>query len=188
MKSRNPSARGFTLLELLVVMTIIAVLAGGIFSAAQFAIKKARSIQAQNMAVGLANGINNIKTDYGRYPYTGGKAEKFKSDSTFMNNLIGRDTTTNKRGRNFVDSMPIAKGNPPVGGLYYQGNTADLFDPWGNNFEISLDHDGDGQVSNPEGSDILNLKVAVISKGNDKLMTGTNDDGQDAVKDNVRSW
>ena len=109
MKSRNPSARGFTLLELLVVMTIIAVLAGGIFSAAQFAIRKARSIQAQNMAVGLANGINNFKTDYGRYPYPGGtKAEKFKSDATFMNNLIGRDTTTNKRGRNFVDSMPIA--------------------------------------------------------------------------------
>ena len=191
MKSRNPSPRGFTLIELLIVMTIIAVLAGGIFSAAQFAIRKARSVQAQNSAVGLAQGINNFKSDYGRYPYPGGtKAEKFDSNAAFMINLTGKDTEYNKRARNFVDGMPLAKGDPPVGGLYYQNNSAELFDPWGNYFEIRLDHDGDGQVDNPEGGDKLNLKVVVISKGFDKTMTGVSpeDPKVQATKDNVRSW
>jgi len=192
MKSRKITPRGFTLLELLVVMTIIAVLAGGIFAAAQFALRKARSVQAQNMAVGLVNAITNFRSDYGRWP---AKGEQHKSNSTFMAPLLGRDTSVNKRGRNFVDSMPVAKGNPPVNGLYYQGNTADLLDPWGNNFTIHIDDNGDGQVSNPDSvsggtgtSGPLYLKVAVVSAGVDKMMSGQNDEGQDATKDNVRSW
>lgn len=191
MKSRKPIARGFTLLELLVVMTIIAILAGGIFAAAQFALRKARTVQAQNMAVGLANSINNFKSEYGRWPATGG--ERHKSNSSFLTNMLGTDTSVNKRGIGFVKDLPVAKGNPPANGLFRTGNTAELFDPWGNYFEILIDHDGDGQITNPEGStsgtgSTLYLKVAVVSAGVDKLLTGNNEDGQDATKDNARSW
>ena len=191
MKSRNPFPRGFTLIELLVVMTIIAVLAGGIFSAAQFAIRNSQKVRAQHSAVGLAQGITNFTSDYGRFPFPSGtKAEKFDSNAAFMINLTGKDAEFNKRSRNFVDGMPLAKGAPPVGGLYYQGNSAELFDSWGNYFEIRMDHDGDGQVDNPEGGDKLNLKVAVISKGFDKTMSGVNPDDPKipATKDNPRSW
>ena len=191
MKSRQPIARGFTLLELLVVMTIIALLAGGIFTAAQFALRRARTMEAQNTAVGLAQAISQFKQEYGRWPATGG--EQHKSNSSFMTNLLGNDTTVNKRGINFAKDIRVAKGNPPSNGLYRTGNTGEVFDPWGNYFDIYIDHDGDGQVANPEGAGAgggttLYLKTAVISAGVDKTMTGTNGDGTDATKDNARSW
>lgn len=191
MKSRKSIARGFTLLELLIVMTIIAVLAGGIFTAAQFAMRKARQMEAQNTAVGLAQAISQFKMEYGRWPATGG--EQHKSNSSFMTNLLGIDTNVNKRGINFAKDLRMAKGNPPANGLYRTGNTGEVFDPWGNYFDIYIDDDGDGQVTNPEGTsagggNTLYLKVAVISAGADKTMTGNNGDGTDATKDNARSW
>jgi prepilin-type N-terminal cleavage/methylation domain-containing protein len=191
MKFRKSIPRGFTLLELLVVMTIIALLAGGIFTAAQFALRRARTMEAQNTAVALAQAISNFKQEYGRWPVTGG--EQHKSNSSFMTNLLGNDTTVNKRGINFAKDIRVAKGNPPSNGLYRTGNSGEVFDPWGNLFEIYIDHDGDGQVANPEGAsagggNTLYLKVAVISAGLDKKMTGSNEDGVDGIKDNARSW
>lgn len=186
MKSRKSNARGFTLLELLVVMTIIAILAGGIFTAAQFALRKARTVQAQNMAVGLTQGINNFKQEYGRWPATGG--EQHKSNSAFMTNMLGIDTTVNKRGIAFGKDLPMAKGNPPANGLYRTGDTGEVFDPWGNYFDIYIDDDGDGKIRNPEGGTDLFLKIAVISAGMDMTMSGQNAEGGDATKDNARSW
>ena len=188
MKSRNSTRRGFTLLELLVVMTIIAVLAGGIFAAAQFAIRKARTVQAQNMAVGLASAISNFRQDYTRWPVT---AEKSESTNELLIHLLGRDTSKNKRGRNYADNLPVGKNTS--GGLIYSGDTAELRDPWGELFTVHIDINNDGEISNPEGagsgsSGTLRLKVAVVSKGNDKMMSGINDDGQDATRDNARSW
>ncbi|MFM7181705.1 MAG: type II secretion system protein [Verrucomicrobiales bacterium] len=191
MKTRKRIARGFTLLELLVVMTIIALLAGGIFTAAQFALRKARQVEAQNTAVALAQAIGQFRQEYGRWPATGG--EQHKSNSSFMTNLLGTDTSVNKRGINFAKDIRMAKGNPPSNGLYRTGNTGEVFDPWGNYFDIYIDHDGNGEVTNPEGTGAgggttLYMKVAVISGSVDKKISGTNDEGVDATKDNARSW
>lgn len=191
MKSQKPNAPGFTLLELLVVMTIIALLAGGIFTAAQFALRRARTLEAQQTAVALAQAINQFKSEYGRWPATGG--EQHKSNSSFMTNLLGTDTTVNKRGINFAKDIRTAKGNPPSNGLYRTGNTGELFDPWGNYYDIYIDNDGDGQITNPEGTSAgggstLFQKVGVLSGGVDKQITGSNEDGIDAAKDNARSW
>lgn len=181
--------KGFTLIELLVVMTIIAILAGAIFAAAGYALKRARIVQAQNIAVGLVHGINNFQSEYNRWPFPGGtRAEQHQSNSAFLVNLIGRDRSVNKRGINFVDNIPPARGTPPVGGIVYSGNSGDVFDPWESFFDIFIDHDGNGEISNPDGGAPLRLRVAVFSKGQDGEATGTNSDGVDATKDNVRSW
>jgi prepilin-type N-terminal cleavage/methylation domain-containing protein len=192
MKSRSKFSRGFTLIELLVVMTIIAVLAGGIFAAASAAIRKARGVQAQNMAVGLANGINNFRSDYGRWPLPAGATStsdyKETVEQVFLDNLLGKDTTKNKRGRNFLDTMPIGKNNS--GGLIYSGTKADLYDPWGQKFTVAIDANNDGQIANPDGGTpaTLMIKVGVLSPGSDRKLDGSNDEGKDATLDNIRSW
>lgn len=189
MKATQPHRQGFTLIELLVVMTIIAILAAGLFTVAQSALRKARIVQAQNITVGLATGINNFRTDYSRWPYPeGDKVEQHQSDSAFMINLIGIDTTLNKRGRNYVDNLPQAKGAPPSNGIVYSGDSGDVFDPWQNYFDIYIDHDGDGQVTNPEGGDALRMKIVVVSGGPDMTLSGTNEDGKDATLDNAKSY
>ena len=79
MNSRPRYPSGFSVLKLLVVITPIAVLVGGIFYAAKFAHPYSYSpnnVRAQNCAIGLASGINNFRSDYGRFPFPGGiKAE-----------------------------------------------------------------------------------------------------------------
>jgi prepilin-type N-terminal cleavage/methylation domain-containing protein len=189
MKLHAPRPRGFTLIELLVVMTIIAVLAGGIFGAAQMAIEKTRKLQGQKTAVDLANAINKFRDEYSRWPYASdSKEEKNVSNAAFLDNLIGKDDTRNKKSINFTEGFPLAKGSPPIGGLAWKGDQAELFDPWENYYQIYIDHDGDGEVTNPEGGDPLRGKLFVISPGKDQTLSGQNEEGKDATKDNVRSW
>ena len=146
---------------------------------------------AQNTAVELAQGIKQFRQEYGRWPVIEG--EKHQSDATLLVNLIGYDTRINKRGINFMRNIGTAKGSPPINGLHRTGDTGEVFDPWGNLFVVTLDHDNDGWVENPEGPSghggtRLNLKVAVVSPGRDGAVSGKNQDGKDATKDNWRSW
>jgi hypothetical protein len=146
---------------------------------------------AQNTAVELAQGIKQFRQEYGRWPVIEG--EKHQSDATLLVNLIGYDTRINKRGINFMRNIGTAKGSPPINGLHRTGDTGEVFDPWGNLFVVTLDHDNDGWVENPEGPSgqggaRLNLKVAVVSPGRDGVVSGKNREGKDATKDNWRSW
>jgi len=186
---------GFTLLELLVVMTIIAILAGAIFATAGYALKKARIVQAQNIAVGLANGVNNFHSEYRRWPRTTSNPVNTGTDTAFISDLLGRDTSANrinKRNINFLDNIPPARGNPPVGGIVYEGTGGRILDPWEGPFFVYIrarmeTEAQPGEMPNPEGGDPLRIRVAVFSPGQDGEASGTVD-GVDATKDNVRSW
>ena len=190
MKNRLLPSKGFTLVELLVVMTIIAVLAAGVLVGGQAAIRNARRLQAKNIAVSLAGSVANYRSEYMRYPFPGGnKKEQMQSDATFISNLTGKDDTLNKKRINFLDGIPQAKGNPPAGGLSVIGSQSSVFDPYGNYYDIYIDHDGDDEITDPEGGgQPLSMKIGVISKGEDGMLSGQNPEGKDATKDNCKSW
>jgi prepilin-type N-terminal cleavage/methylation domain-containing protein len=64
---RRPRA-GFTLVELLAVMLLIAILLGIILGAALYLIKTARSNRSQHTATTLKTALVNYRHEYGRWP------------------------------------------------------------------------------------------------------------------------
>jgi general secretion pathway protein G len=65
---RFPSRSGFTLLELLAVMTIIGVLAGLIIGASKYAYQKSRRSSAAARIAALETALEDFKADNGYYP------------------------------------------------------------------------------------------------------------------------
>ena len=70
----RPSASGFTLVELLVVIAIIAILASVITVAASGAINAAKRAKAANMGTQIQTAILAFNTEYGVYPLPAGAA------------------------------------------------------------------------------------------------------------------
>ncbi len=60
--------RAFSLLELLVVLSIIAILAGLLLPVTNPVMNNARKVQAKNIEVQIVTAIRSFQTDYGVYP------------------------------------------------------------------------------------------------------------------------
>src|SRR5437868_8288931 len=65
---KDPNRKGFTLLELMVVIAIVAVLAGLMFPAVQSVLERAKKVQAKNDLTQIVTAINAFYTEYGKYP------------------------------------------------------------------------------------------------------------------------
>src|SRR5947208_11597536 len=68
MKFPAAKAHGFTLIELIVVILIIATLAALLVPAAQRTLDRAKSAQAKNDVTQIVTAVNAYYTEYGKYP------------------------------------------------------------------------------------------------------------------------
>lgn len=191
--------RGFTLVELLIVIAIIAVLAALGFAGIQTALKKSKTVQTLNLANNLNRAIQNFYDEYGSFPQetvlptpitTATGAEGVQ----VLLVLLAQETATsplNKRGIRFLEPTQ-AKGKK--GGLEYNvGSTVPtaMFDAWGEPFYIAFDDDYNDEIENPyknvadAGAALKNpeiirgVKAVIYSAGADKKL-GTADD--------VKTW
>lgn len=194
-----PSVRrlkGFTLVELLVVITIIMVLAAGGFAAGNAAIQKARRTTALATATSIESAVNAFYTEYGSMPKDGssdGTAEKTDASGTaFLKVLLGLEgsgsSVLNTRAIKFLSAK---EGKAKKNGLIYSANGSTvegLFDPWGGSYFVLMDLDYNEQLTIPStvkngGVTLNGRRVAVWSLGAD----GVKGSGG-AKNDDVTTW
>lgn len=174
LKSEQKSdRRGFTLMELLVVITIILILAGISFPAAQGVLAKAKKASAENMALQVRQAIAAYYTEYRRYPLPPGTASggdvTVVTDENLMDILLGADGNKYNPRRIAFFAGKKAKGN--ANGLVMNASGGGrLMDPWGQTFNVTIDTDYNNRVEATGlsgGQEIVPQSVVVWSTGED---------------------
>jgi len=161
----NPKFSGFTLVELLVTIGIIAVLAAILTPAVRKAMVQAQKSRAQTEMSGIAAAIKAYYTEYaiyptsdtnGKYDHTfGGKgnnAPENKRISEILDILRDRDTpanpghANNKRRIVFLEVPPNSMVGTDKEGFTYNEGEGYYLDPWENPYVITIDSDFDGEL------------------------------------------
>jgi prepilin-type N-terminal cleavage/methylation domain-containing protein len=190
MKTRPASRRaagGFTLVELLVVISIIVVLAAMSFGAANMAMNKAKKLQTANDARALKQAIQSFNSEYSRLPEFGAQGDEAQTDgeagAELLTILLGKEEVTdsmqNKKQIAFFNAK--VNKNKNKGGLVYssQGSGArpdGLYDAWGNPFYLKLDTEYDGELEDPfKQGNVVQDSVIVYSYGGDGKVGGGDD-------------
>ncbi len=194
MKKHHASlhSRGFTLIEMLVVITIIAVLAGIAFPVANGVMRRARNVKVQTVVKDLQVAVNGYHTEYsGRFPVpadSGSDTTVNTEDSEFLGALLGEeDNPMNAREVAFIE-LPLAKNG--VGGLSGTEGSYSLVDEWGNPYVVIMDTDGNNRLENP---DTGNQDSKVSSGASARLPASVivysfGTDGEEQTVDDVTSW
>ena len=185
-----PKARAFTLIELLIVITIVAILAGVLVPVLNNVKANALRTTAKNDCIQITQAINTFRMEYGRFPLNEASTndpDPIKTDANFMNVLFAQEDA--EQGRSALNSRGIvlfegkAQSRPGTHGVDKNGN---LFDPWGNHYEIRMDGNYDNKVDSfvPD-KDAIRKTVIVRSAGPDKVF----ETGKETRKtDDVKSW
>ena len=193
-KGSTLTPRGFTLLELLIVITIIGILAGIAFPVSNSVIKKARVTQCNQQMSNLITSLKGYQLEYGHVPIstTGADSEVTTDNAVFMLSLMGENPSSgnaykNPREIDFYEPNYTKSGR---GG--WSEDNQELADPWGEPFVILLDTDFDKKLINP--SDTTSASGSGASAAPSLLRkeiliySGGPDGDIDTWEDNVMSW
>jgi len=200
----------FTLIELITVIAIIMVLMGLLFPAINFAKLAAQKAQAKNDLSQIITAVNAYYTEYGKYPITSGSGNVTygvatgavgTNDQLFnvlqLTNTANQSNviTLNPRGIVFI-SIPAAKNSAsPKAGVTTSGGSAGAwYDPWGSQYNVTIDGGYANQIANPYSTDnpggtSLNVGVIAWSNGKDKTQGAAgNSSTTYGGSDDVISW
>ena len=206
------AADGFTLLELMVVILVMATLVALAFPVFQGVLDRARKLQAKNDLTQLVTAINAFYTEYGRYPLAAalqGADQSFVTDNSDVINALravalgaNASDALNPRKVVFFSAPDVKDPANPRGGVTAGGT---YYDPWGRDitlpesgvYHIRVDGNYDNSVANayidgsaggdPNNSYALRQGVIAWTLGKDKKL-GTNGNSSFTGSDDLLSW
>ena len=156
--------KGFSMIEMLVVIGIISMLAGILLTAVHSVRVTARKTRARNEVDQISAAWLQYQQDYRRFP------------RTVTLDHMNQQAVTILRG------SPAHADNPrSIVYLDFNTNTIQMVDPWNEPYYVELDTDYNNKIAagrSPTGQE-LPLSVAVWSRGPDK---------QPNTEDDIRSW
>jgi prepilin-type N-terminal cleavage/methylation domain-containing protein len=187
-RSNRRAHRGFTLVELLVVISIIVVLAALSFGAAQVAIKRANTLKTRTSAMAIYQAIDQYYQDYSKLPTLGASTDEIRTEGEsgieLLEILLGKeDDTGTMQNPKKVAYLAVETGKTKKkGGLIYSnggagGQIEGLYDAWGNAFYVKLDLEYEDEILDPlvQGNVVRNKKAIVYSYGVDGKIGGGDD-------------
>ena len=156
----NRRKKGFTLIEILVVMAIIGILAGLLFPGVGAAMNAAKKAHASNTCYNLKNSIGSYFTEYRRFPLPDGYQtpyDDFSTEDDFMDILLGAETAVgeekNPRGIVFFTGRTARRtgGNSYIKGVAMNRNGGgSLWDTYGRLYGVRMDTQNKSRFPNPE--------------------------------------
>jgi prepilin-type N-terminal cleavage/methylation domain-containing protein len=216
LEAMNRASRSaFTLIEMLVVISIIIILMGLLFPAFKGVQDQAKRTQAKNDLTQIVTAVNAYYTEYGKLPIPGSEADgsagytygdtsqgaKHGNDWLFnvlraIGGLTGDQALENPRLISFVN-VPIAKDTtyPKSGVSQAAASIGQWMDPWGSPYNIRLDSAYTNWVAtsppyqNAPTWNGTNGSVIAWSYGKDGKLGGAgNGDATSKTFDDVLSW
>ncbi len=175
-----PDSSAFTLIELLIVISIIATLMGIGSQVARIAMQRARVAQAKVQITTLKNAMRSYQSEYGSFPVDSG--DEHQTEGLVMQALMGGEDQAaellNPRGIVFFTTGRQAS-RPNAPGFVTKLHR--LNDPWGTPFEFTIDVGGSGKVMLPSpyhdtyGPSLPGVRVFIHSAGPDRKLETTED-------------
>ncbi|MGJ8696418.1 MAG: type II secretion system protein [Verrucomicrobiaceae bacterium] len=190
------SRKGFTLVELLVVISIIAILATLAIAGAGMALNKAKEAKSRAAIEALSKSIELYFDKENQLPLGGDYAtdvEK-RTDNELMSVLCGLESAQAEnpsRTAYFEFKKAKGKGNNLVDGLYRTQTEAQLFGPWKTKnkddryYFVIFDYDYDKEIQEPSslGNEIqYGRKYLIYCYGKDGKI------GNENNLDNIYNW
>lgn len=201
---------GFTLVELLTVIAIIAILMGLLFPAIGIVKEQARKAEAKTSCTAIVAACKAYNTEYGKYPVldntTAGDlwfgetaAGAPKNNSTLFGTLRAKLVTSgadyNPRKIVFFEGKDVSTPATPKGGFAPNGG---FYDPWGSQYNVILDANYDNVITIVPHSDFKGATTGpqtgcvAFSFGKDTILGSTKTSGAyksgSNTSDDVISW
>jgi len=152
---------GFTLVELLVVISIIGLLVGLLAAGIPLAIEKGMTAKAKGETTAIVAAIKAYKQEYGRFPGNPSVTNRLFSASNTnspikdLMKVLGGDSTVTLDGE-------IAN---PKGVRFFEGAKTDgtMPDPWGGQYLVLVDSSETGSVTYTNAGTRVDLKISVLA-------------------------